>query len=227
MDADDVLAGLGSIPASAGEPANLPTTTGVDAVYPRECGGTTENVDFGGRGHGLSPRVRGNHQGSHYRAEGDGSIPASAGEPGRCCASRAARRVYPRECGGTAGVVEEALVDDGLSPRVRGNHRRRRASAAARGSIPASAGEPHRDRSVAGGSQVYPRECGGTIFAGRVTPLAEGLSPRVRGNLSRRLMRAPAPGSIPASAGEPPRAIGPSAPAGVYPRECGGTSAAR
>ena len=53
--------------------------------------------------------------------------------------------------------------------------------------------------------------------------LAEGLSPRVRGNRFLRSSAAAAPGSIPARAGEPgPGALSNSG-AEVYPRACGGT----
>ena len=51
------------------------------AVYPRVCGGTASPLRVSASIKGLSPRVRGNRIGSLAEANGDGSIPACAGEP--------------------------------------------------------------------------------------------------------------------------------------------------
>ena len=51
--------------------------------------------------------------------------------------------------------------------------------------------------------EVYPRVCGGTGSARMSLPRLAGLSPRVRGNLSRLSEKAQRKGSIPACAGEP------------------------
>ena len=66
--------------------------------------------------------------------------------------------------------------------------------------------------------------CGGT--PGRISPsrLGAGLSPRVRGNRGYRIGTASRAGSIPACAGEPWSASGPTCVCRVYPRVCGGTS---
>ena len=71
----------GSIPASAGEPRTTHTETFRCAVYPRECGGTTQTVGDVARPAGLSPRVRGNRVGGPSTCRSNRSIPASAGEP--------------------------------------------------------------------------------------------------------------------------------------------------
>ena len=92
-------------------------------------------------------------------------------------------------------------------------------------SIPACAGEPSRRMPtlVAGG--FYPRVCGGTPAALYQAAGCAVLSPRVRGNLRRNLLRPVFYSSIPACAGEPRswrrRAISPT----FYPRVCGGTPA--
>ena len=52
------------------------------------------------------------------------------------------------------------------------------------GSIPACAGEPSGAAFSLDCLAVYPRVCGGTAQDTRVLSPAEGLSPRVRGNLS-------------------------------------------
>ena len=50
---------------------------------------------------------------------------------------------------------------------------------------------------------VYPRVCGGTVGFRFCQPGADGLSPRVRGNLIRRSYLYDKYRSIPACAGEP------------------------
>ena len=187
------------------------------------CGGT-RGTDCGpGRAGGLSPRVRGNPWATWSSIRRPGSIPACAGEPDMRSTRFALTRVYPRVCGGTAGLAFAALVHRGLSPRVRGNPERPALAKILHGSIPACAGEPHGNGFVVWHVRVYPRVCGGTSALSRLNSPAKGLSPRVRGN--RRLT--PAGGrpyrSIPACAGEPiPFSPNISAKK-VYPRVCGGT----
>ena len=132
-------------------------------------------------------------------------------------------KVYPRVCGGTCRSVTVRRRAHGLSPRVRGNPLRPPVRRGAVGSIPACAGEPARQRCQYDGESVYPRVCGGTAGGMLRRSGTEGLSPRVRGN---RLLRSPTAydlRSIPACAGEPPRASQPPRRARVYPRVCGGT----
>ena len=60
--------------------------------------------------------------------------------------------------------------------------------------------------------QVYPRVYGGTIAAATVAPTIGGLSPRVRGNLSRTGARIYHVRSIPACTGEPRPRLGRAGP---------------
>ena len=76
--------------------------------------------------------------------------------------TRRERRVYPRVCGGTELLAAYDSVEDGLSPRVRGNPRRPAAGIRLPGSIPACAGEPITAPSIPVRQGVYPRVCGGT-----------------------------------------------------------------
>ena len=71
----------GSIPASAGEPRRGRRWRRGNGVYPRERGGTTATVRAWGVSRGLSPRARGNPIPGAAHSLGEGSIPASAGEP--------------------------------------------------------------------------------------------------------------------------------------------------
>ena len=135
--------------------------------------------------------------------------------------------VYPRVCGGTPEIGPQCFQSRGLSPRVRGNPQYSREPELKRRSIPACAGEPSTHCLATYPNRVYPRVCGGTsIPACRRTP-ATGLSPRVRGNLSRPSFQGALPRSIPACAGEPPLWALDNTLHTVYPRVCGGTRLAR
>ncbi len=118
----------------------------------------------------------------------------------------------------------QRCLGKGLSPRVRGNHRRAVVEPGLGGSIPARAGEPcpvPRRPPTAG---VYPRACGGTInLEGRFVS-DKGLSPRVRGNRCWPRGYRGKDRSIPARAGEPGSPPNARNIHRVYPRACGGTS---
>ena len=168
--------------------------------------------------------MRGNRNGRHASCGGSGSIPACAGEPSLPSRSHCRRRVYPRVCGGTALCLPVIPKRSGLSPRVRGNHKRRAFAYRSSGSIPACAGEPQAAGFRLPFFGVYPRVCGGTATALSGIGFASGLSPRVRGNRAVDVVGRPLLGSIPACAGEP--GVGGASGRGrwVYPRVCGGTT---
>ena len=75
------LAGAGgSIPANAGETAQLCAVASGCRVYPRERGGDVLAHHRQRRAAGLSPRTRGRHPGVRHAGVQAGSIPANAGE---------------------------------------------------------------------------------------------------------------------------------------------------
>ena len=113
----------GSIPARAGEPAGWLLPGWKTAVYPRACGGTSFDVTSVRYQAGLSPRVRGNRPARYVPVLIQRSIPARAGEPIGRPRQVQSPKVYPRACGGTGRCLAHHLVKQGLSPRVRGNHR--------------------------------------------------------------------------------------------------------
>ena len=131
--------------------------------------------------------------------------------------------VYPRACGGTIVGIPGGKVDEGLSPRVRGNRTGRWHRRLGAGSIPARAGEPCGQPRAFSPPRVYPRACGGTPALSLWRRGINGLSPRVRGNRRQVHVVAVAGRSIPARAGEPASSAKPDPPPSVYPRACGGT----
>ena len=173
----------GSIPACAGEPHGNCLHYRRERVYPRVCGGTRSPHIDSIHGAGLSPRVRGNHDGQPDGRFRPGSIPACAGEPSSTARPWPKSAVYPRVCGGTAPRKAVPVEAGGLSPRVRGNPATVSGQQVLRGSIPACAGEPRWEPWPASGPRVYPRVCGGTECIDCSNPVDSGLSPRVRGNL--------------------------------------------
>ena len=189
------------------------------------CGGTNPVCRAPGIRDGLSPRVRGNRADEGHHRAGHRSIPACAGEPSHPGRPAAPSRVYPRVCGGTCLQLLLQLPSGGLSPRVRGNRKRRQGIRIAARSIPACAGEPERLRRGPAWARVYPRVCGGTDPKGDPSGSLGGLSPRVRGNPSPTPSQPLLRRSIPACAGEPRRQTSVPGAYQVYPRVCGGTGA--
>ncbi len=121
-------------------------------------------------------------------------------------------------------VSPVVFLPAGLSPPVRGNPDLVPGNSGPDGSIPARAGEPRPSSPSPPATSVYPRPCGGTVAPTSIPMSLDGLSPPVRGNRAYDLGLCGLPRSIPARAGEPPRAGSalPSIP--VYPRPCGGTT---
>ena len=212
-----------SIPACAGEPTPRLEPVREAQVYPRVCGGTAAYRGVMLASTGLSPRVRGNlYVLCRFRSR-RWSIPACAGEPTWNQSRKRGERVYPRVCGGTLICSSSRPPSRGLSPRVRGNLYIYQYYYILGGSIPACAGEPGSRRRRTCIGWVYPRVCGGTGPDGGNAAARHGLSPRVRGNLTRPSRYNVGRGSIPACAGEPTMSTTQPRMRWVYPRVCGGT----
>ena len=193
-------------------------------VYPRAYGGTEERAGRKPVCMGLSPRIRGNPRDSAIKTLPEGSIPAHTGEPGFRVGHRSLPGVYPRAYGGTALSTTGERHVKGLSPRIRGNHIKKKRVLARVGSIPAHTGEPRPPPAPRRRTGVYPRAYGGTVGHPRRQAAQEGLSPRIRGNRVFRLRRRGAERSIPAHTGEPRRPASTASTRRVYPRAYGGTA---
>ena len=191
------------------------------------CGGTAYVKERYDCDDGLSPRVRGNPGLAGVLRTRRRSIPACAGEPRRVTARKDPAPVYPRVCGGTRSALAGILREEGLSPRVRGNHIEQTGAVFAVRSIPACAGEPTCAAAQSAHPRVYPRVCGGTATCACCQTSRIGLSPRVRGNRRGMAVTALRWGSIPACAGEPLSYRDAPCWRTVYPRVCGGTQPRR
>ena len=153
---------VGSIPAWAGQPRPATGHPERERVYPRVGGATTGLRLYDVNPAGLSPRGRGNQGVQDTDRVPIGSIPAWAGQPivyhGGCMC----REVYPRVGGATAPAVPPSGLNQGLSPRGRGNHVQVDPEPLTAGSIPAWAGQPtHYSRKLIQ-NRVYPRVGGAT-----------------------------------------------------------------
>ena len=81
---------------------------------------------------------------------------------------------------------EVRALEEGLSPRVRGNPLDALSARSRCGTIPACAGEPQLGGLRRARRRDYPRVCGGTVLNLGGHKRFEGLSPRVRGNPASR-----------------------------------------
>ena len=123
-DADaDLPRRMRSIPACTGEPRLWGMNQTAGGVYPRVYGGTPRHIGSHKERAGLSPRVRGNLARRCPTCRLRRSIPACTGEP-RCRLEPGTdAAVYPRVYGGTKAGKQARENLEGLSPRVRGNHK--------------------------------------------------------------------------------------------------------
>ena len=200
---DRALALRGPIPACAGQPGMLRSSSGPLWAYPRVCGATAKAVSVVLLYCGLSPRVRGNRFWVGLPFIAEGPIPACAGQPQVRTQRGQRNRAYPRVCGATQSKEERLQHQRGLSPRVRGNPHVRIVVVLTVGPIPACAGQPNRPRTIAPAIRAYPRVCGAARTHRRNRRNFAGLSPRVRGSRYGRLSAGRQFGPIPACAGQP------------------------
>ena len=216
------LAGIGSIPAHAGEPFRTGATRSACTVYPRPRGGATSEPPPNRKPGGLSPPTRGSHQPYEVTGTTWGSIPAHAGEPVlvSTCASTCA--VYPRPRGGATSESHATPMESGLSPPTRGSPPRGSHDDHPPRSIPAHAGEPQPPASPPTVVRVYPRPRGGAGKRRRENMAREGLSPPTRGSHTTVETAISGLGSIPAHAGEPWLGASLATQRAVYPRPRGG-----
>ncbi len=118
------IAGLGSIPACAGQPKCRRHASWWIWVDPRVCGAAQPGRRRAAAPTGRSPRVRGSPERLLARLTAMGSIPACAGQPCASSTSAARTRVDPRVCGAAGREPTVIVTSGGRSPRVRGSRQR-------------------------------------------------------------------------------------------------------
>ena len=191
---------------------------------------------------GLSPQVRGTRWVVHQQAGPARFIPAGAGNTeqgaGGCNARRGLspqvrgthkhrdrhkilRRFIPAGAGNTQLLVAGHRPGRGLSPQVRGTRVRRGEVALIDRFIPAGAGNTLWRFLCSAFSSVYPRRCGEHTAQCAGVFGCSGLSPQVRGTLTRVQLLMAELRFIPAGAGNTVAGHLPRTSSTVYPRRCG------
>ena len=150
---------------------------------------------------GSSPRVRGTRFQEHRAFVVGGIIPACAGNTEEGHRASMVSRDHPRMCGEHKAAAFQDFMASGSSPRVRGTQRLRPDGPAARGIIPACAGNTLKQRPRCSTTWDHPRVCGEHLFCDRMDELPRVSSPRVRGTQQCRIDGIRQSGIIPACAG--------------------------
>ena len=132
----------GSIPACTGNPSKGVEDVILEAVYPRVYGESSVVPSPQSPRTGLSPRVRGIRRQLRVFVGRRGSIPACTGNPAASAAAKAVAKVYPRVYGESEIKLVDDMLEDGLSPRVRGIRDSLGDARDGVGSIPACTGNP-------------------------------------------------------------------------------------
>ena len=140
---DGRSAGMRFIPACAGNASMLTSRRFVPAVHPRVCGERRYSSDFGRRGRGSSPRVRGTRHLTQSMRARNRFIPACAGNAKPRCAASRNPAVHPRVCGERPSHVATTAWFNGSSPRVRGTRARTHGVGGLTRFIPACAGNAY------------------------------------------------------------------------------------
>ena len=209
------------IPARAGKTKESIVSVSFIWAHPRACG---ENVIADGETgdpYGSSPRVRGKRSRQGRRRRFLGLIPARAGKTDGPAATSAPSRAHPRACGENVALGRQHVLAVGSSPRVRGKPSTTKGMKRHERLIPARAGKTSRGPDLPSPVRAHPRACGENCAMIRVSSLASGSSPRVRGKRRRPRRDGQSRGLIPARAGKTPD----DQPSGrlqrAHPRACG------
>ena len=133
--------GYGLIPACAGKTSDVGREVRRDRAHPRVCGENNEEARVRQMPEGSSPRVRGKLCPVPAASERRGLIPACAGKTDPDVPANNQYRAHPRVCGENSNGGNEAAVELGSSPRVRGKHIIPHLGNCQGGLIPACAGK--------------------------------------------------------------------------------------
>ncbi len=211
----------GSIPALAGQPVPPPWSAHLERVHPRSRGAARYVSLLADKLSGPSPLSRGSRRPHLRGVHLAGSIPALAGQPRGAIIRRQFSRVHPRSRGAAVDDQDHFLILQGPSPLSRGSQLFDAVEGAARGSIPALAGQPGANVNTGSVSGVHPRSRGAAATRLSLSQMSTGPSPLSRGSPASATWTASRAGSIPALAGQPPPASSRPRPAWVHPRSRG------
>ena len=134
-------AGLGTIPARAGETSHENINLRAIGDHPRSRGGNGISAMASRSGLGPSPLARGKRVCSGCVGLGLRTIPARAGETVRECEIGIQRGDHPRSRGGNLLITCSWKAASGPSPLARGKRCHDRNTPGLPGTIPARAGE--------------------------------------------------------------------------------------
>ena len=165
--------------------------------------------------------MRGTHEWRLRNEQGNGIIPAHAGNTRGLRSLVSSARDHPRACGEHTGTRRRLLVGSGSSPRMRGTLIEPEYLASLDGIIPAHAGNTYDVRPIRRRLRDHPRACGEHAAMCVDIAACGGSSPRMRGTL-RMFRRFDARiGIIPAHAGNTAWRCRSSTAARDHPRACG------
>ena len=150
-------------------------------AHPRVCGENTPSEVIGRWTGGSSPRVRGKSIPPHWSASCHRLIPACAGKTrgGRVRLLRAS--AHPRVCGENLSGDQEAMVEAGSSPRVRGKRGPLTDRPRPPRLIPACAGKTASRPADPDATRAHPRVCGENGSCTTPPPVGAGLIPACAG----------------------------------------------
>ena len=158
----------GLIPACAGKINAAETKFSPPAAHPRVCGENRPANPAPRIGIGSSPRVRGKLAAGEFDCCGLRLIPACAGKTVEPPGDQAPGGAHPRVCGENLSGDQEAMVEAGSSPRVRGKRGPLTDRPRPPRLIPACAGKTASRPADPDATRAHPRVCGeNSIEAGR------------------------------------------------------------
>ncbi len=169
------------IPAPAGNGGSLRALAYQAAVHPRACGERLLLFPSLFGQCGSSPRLRGTGSLSRPFFSSSRFIPAPAGNGRRLSSCRCLNTVHPRACGERVFSSSHRRCSAGSSPRLRGTDRKDYYTENHGRFIPAPAGNGIFDVKAGNSNAVHPRACGERRILHRLSCLAVGSSPRLRG----------------------------------------------
>ena len=151
---------IGLIPAGAGQIPRAPALRAPRPAHPRRCGADCRDSFTRELSWGSSPQVRGRSPPTKQSASTVRLIPAGAGQMAAADPLVTTVGAHPRRCGADNALVFLGGELNGSSPQVRGRYRRWTSNDAARGLIPAGAGQMENLFSFSSGFGAHPRRCG-------------------------------------------------------------------